>query len=111
MGQEKIYLVYDFEELCGAFSSLKKAKEAVAEHISYIKKYTSEKAKRLGLGEAVFEVFEDCGQRRWVYALLAKSKNNGGDLHRRKIVICEYKKDTYCSSIKRLVEQQNAENQ
>jgi hypothetical protein len=107
MPSSKIYLVYDFEELCGVFSSLANAKRAVAEHLSYIKKYTEEKSRRLGFGEVDFEVFEDPGERRWIYALLARTKSNGGDLHRRKVVIYEYKQDEYYSSMKRLVEQKS----
>ena len=61
----KISLVYDFEELCGVFSSLALAKKAVAEHLSYIKKYTSEKSERLGFGDVEFEVFEDEGHVRF----------------------------------------------
>lgn len=102
MPQKKIYLVYDFEELCGVFSSLENAREAVAEHLAHIRNYTEQKAKRLGFGEVSFEVFRDDGERRWIYALLAKTKDNGGDLHRRKVVIYEYNMDEYYSSMKRL---------
>ena len=102
---KKIYLVYDFEELCGVFSTLPLAKKAVAEHLSHIRKYTEEKSKRLGFGDVAFEVFEDSGERRWIYAMLAKTKRDGSDLHRRKVVIYEYKQDEYYSSMKRLVEQ------
>jgi len=107
MQGNRIYLVYDFEELCGVFSSLALAKKAVAEHLSLIRTYTEEKSRRLGFGDVDFEVFEDSGERRWIYALLAKTKSNGGDLHRRKVVIYEYKQDEYYSSMKRLVEQKN----
>ncbi|MEM4634176.1 MAG: hypothetical protein QW275_03415 [Candidatus Anstonellaceae archaeon] len=105
---KKIYLVYDFEELCGVFSTFSKAKQAVHEHIFYIKKYTQDKAKKLNLGEADFEIYEDNGERRWIYALVAKSKNNGHDLHMRKIAIYEYEQDKYYSSIKHLVDQKKA---
>jgi len=100
---KKIYLVYDFEELCGVFSSLANARAAVAEHLSHIKNYTQAKSKRLGFGEVSFEVYQDDGERRWIYALLAKTKKDGADLHRRKVVIYEYNQDQYYSSMKRLV--------
>ncbi len=103
--QKKIYLVYDFEELCGVFSTLPLAKKAVAEHLSHIRKYTEDKSRRLGFGEVAFEIFEDEGERRWIYAMLAKTRDNGGDLHRRKVVIYEYRQDQYYSSMKRLSEQ------
>ena len=104
-GQKKIYLVYDFEELCGVFSTLANAKNAVAEHLALVRKYTEEKSRRLGFGEVSFEVFEDAGERRWIYAMLAKTKRDGGDLHRRKVAIYEYNRDEYYSSMKRLAEQ------
>lgn len=103
--RKKIYLVYDFEELCGIFSSLANAKLAVAEHLGMIRKYTEDKSRRLGFGEVEFEVFQDAGERRWIYALLAKTKRDNTDLHRRKVVIYEYESDKYYSSMKRLVEQ------
>lgn len=103
MPQKKIYLVYDFEELCGVFSTLENARTAVAEHLSHIKNYTSEKARKLGFGDVAFEVYQDDGERRWIYALLAKTKDNGADLHRRRVVIYEYNQDEYYSSMKRLV--------
>jgi hypothetical protein len=104
----KIYLVYDFEELCGVFSSLPLAKKAVAEHLSHIKKYTSEKAQRLGFGEVEFEVFEDAGERRWIFALLAKTSRDKRDLHRRRVAIYQYNQDEYYSSMKRLSEQKSS---
>jgi len=105
MPKTKIYLVYDFEELCGVFSTLPNAKKAVAEHLALIRKYTEEKARKLSFGHVEFEVFEEKGERRWIFALLAKTKNNGHDLHRRRVVIYEYSMDKYYSSMKRLVEQ------
>ncbi len=105
MPKRKIYLVYDFEELCGVFSSLSSAKKAVAEHLSLIRKYTEEKAKKLNFGHVEFEVFEEKGEGRWIFALLAKTKNNGHDLHRRRVVIYEYNLDEYYSSMKRLASQ------
>ncbi|MCL6089303.1 MAG: hypothetical protein M1530_04055 [Candidatus Marsarchaeota archaeon] len=105
-GQGKIYLVYDFEELCGVFSSLSNARRAVAEHLALIRKYTEEKSRRLGFGEVTFEVFQDQGERRWIYAMLARTKKDGADLHRRKVVIYEYRQDQYYSSMKRLAGQQ-----
>jgi len=101
----KIYLVYDFEELCGVFSSLPLAKKAVAEHLAHIKKYTSEKSQRLGFGEVEFEVFEEAGDRRWIFALLAKTSHDKRDLHRRRVAIYQYNQDEYYSSMKRLAEQ------
>ena len=97
--QKKIYLVYDFEELCGVFSSLANARRAVAEHLALVRKYPEEKSRRLGFGEVSFEVFEDAGERRWIYAMLAKTKKDGGDLHRRKVAIYEYNSDEYYSSM------------
>ncbi|MFA6328176.1 MAG: hypothetical protein WCY41_01905 [Candidatus Micrarchaeia archaeon] len=104
----KIYLVYDFEELCGVFSSLALAKKAVGEHLAHIKKYTEEKSARLGFGEVAFEVFEDKGERRWIYALLAKTTRDNRDLHRRRVAIYQYNQDEYYSSMKRLAEQKAA---
>ena len=101
----KIYLVYDFEELCGVFSSLALARKAVAEHLAHIKKYTSEKSGRLGFGEVEFEVFEDEGERRWIFALLAKTKRDKRDLHLRRVAIYQYNQDEYYSSMKRLAQQ------
>lgn len=105
---KKIYLVYDFEELCGVFSSLANARKAVGEHLSLIRRYTEEKSRKLGFGEVSFEVFEDSGERRWIYALLAKTARDGGDLHRRKVVIYEYNQDEYYSSMKRIVGQKGS---
>ena len=104
----KIYLVYDFEELCGVFSTLPLAKKAVAEHLSHIKKYTAEKSERLGFGDVEFEVFEDAGERRWIFALLAKTKSDKRDLHRRRVAIYQYNQDEYYSSMKRLAEQKTS---
>ena len=101
----KIYLVYDFEELCGVFSTLSLARKAVAEHLSHIKKYTREKSERLGFGDVEFEVFEDEGERRWIFALLAKTAHDKRDLHRRRVAIYQYNQDEYYSSMKRLAEQ------
>ena len=107
-GKKKIYLVYDFEELCGIFSTLENAKKAVGEHLSLVRDYTRQKSRRLGFGEVSFELYQDEGERRWIYALLAKTKDNGGDLHRRKVVIYEYNQDQYYSSMKRLSEQKGS---
>ena len=104
----KIYLVYDFEELCGVFTSLPLARKAVAEHLAHIKKYTQEKSARLGFGDVEFEVFEDEGERRWIFALLAKTKSDKRDLHRRRVAIYQYNQDEYYSSIKRLAEQKTS---
>ena len=104
----KIYLVYDFEELCGVFSTLALAKKAVAEHLSHIKRYTAEKSERLGFGDVEFEVFEDEGERRWIFALLAKTKRDKRDLHRRRVAIYQYNQDEYYSSMKRLAEQKKS---
>ena len=105
---KKIYLVYDFEELCGVFSTLPLARKAVAEHLAHIKKYTKEKADRLGFGEVEFEVFEDGGERRWIFALLAKTKRDKRDLHRRRVAIYQYNQDEYYSSMKRLAQQKTS---
>lgn len=105
--KKKIYLVYDFEELCGVFSSLALAREAVAEHLMHIRNYTEDRAKRLGFGKVHFEVFQDDGERRWIYALLARTSDNGSDLHRRRVVIYEYNQDEYYSSMKRLASQKS----
>lgn len=104
----KIYLVYDFEELCGVFSSLPLARRAVAEHLSHIKKYTEEKSARLGFGDVEFEVFEDEGERRWIFALLARTARDKRDLHRRRVAIYQYNQDEYYSSMKRLAEQKKS---
>ncbi len=102
MQEKKIYLVYDFEELCGVFSSLENARGAVSKHLALIKEYTQKKAKKLGFGEVSFEVFQDEGERRWIYAFLAKTKDNNSDLHRRKVVIYQYNMDEYYSMMKRV---------
>lgn len=102
--QAKIYLVYDFEELCGVFSSLERAREAVGEHLALVKKYTEKKAKQMNFGEVAFEIFRDEGERRWLYALVAKTKHNNADLHRRKVVIYQYNMDEYYSMMKRFVD-------
>ena len=104
----KIYLVYDFEELCGVFSSLALARKAVAEHLSHIKKYTQDKSTRLGFGDVEFEVFEDQGERRWIFALLAKTASDKRDLHRRRVAIYQYNQDEYYSSMKRLAAQKTS---
>lgn len=104
----KIYLVYDFEELCGVFSTLPLAKKAVVEHLFHIKKYTQEKSERLGFGDVEFEVFEDEGERRWIFALLAKTARDKRDLHRRRVAIYQYNQDEYYSSMKRLAEQKTS---
>jgi hypothetical protein len=103
----KIYLVYDFEELCGVFSSLALARRAVAEHLAHIKRYTQEKSGRLGFGEVEFEVYEEHGERRWIFALLAKTARDKRDLHRRRVAIYQYNQDEYYSSMKRLAEQKS----
>ncbi|MCX8175150.1 MAG: hypothetical protein N3E51_03010 [Candidatus Micrarchaeota archaeon] len=102
-GQKRIYLVYDFEELCGVFSSLPLARKAAQEHLALIRKYTEDKAKQMNFGEVEFEVYEDEGERRWLYGLVAKTKKDGADLHRRKVVIYQYEMDKYYSIMKRLV--------
>lgn len=101
---KKVYLVYDFDELCGVFSSLSAAKKAVALHLSHIKKYTEKKSRQLGFGEVDFEVFEDSLERKWVYSVLAKTREKGEDLHRRRVMICEYNQNEYFSTMKRLAE-------
>ena len=90
------------------FSSLALARKAVAEHLAHIKKYTQEKSGRLGFGEVEFEVFEDEGERRWIFALLAKTKHDKRDLHRRRVAIYQYNQDEYYSSMKRLAEQKTS---
>ena len=102
--QSSIYLVYDFEELCGVFSTLELAKKAVAEHLGLIKHYSKSKAKKMGLGEISFEVYERAANRSWVYALLVKTKKNDQDLHRRKIAIYELRLNEYNSLLKKYVE-------
>lgn len=102
--QTPIYLVYDFEELCGVFSSLPRAREAAEEHLALVRSYTEKKAKQMKFGEVQFEVYRDDGERRWIYALLAKTKHNGADLHRRKVVIYEYNLDQYYSMMKRFTD-------
>ncbi|GEM_PF-1153326 len=103
----KIYLVYDFEELCGVFSSLALAKKAVAEHLAHIKRYTKEKSDRLGFGDVEFDVYEEKGERRWIFALLAKTAHDKRDLHRRRVAIYQYNQDEYYSSMKRLAQQKS----
>ena len=103
-GENKIYLVYDFEELCGVFSSLPLAREAAEEHLELVKDYTVKKARQMKFGEVAFEVYRDEGERRWLYALVAKTKHNGADLHRRKVVIYQYNLDQYYSMMKRFVD-------
>jgi len=103
-GEKKIYLVYDFEELCGVFSSLERARDAVTQHLALVKRYTEKKAKQMNFGEVAFEIFRDDGERRWLYALVAKTRHNNADLHRRKVVIYQYNMDEYYSMMKRFVD-------
>lgn len=100
----KIYLVYDFEELCGVFTDLELAKKAVAEHLGLIKHYSKSKAKKMGFGEIDFEVYERAANKSWVYALLVKTKKDNRDLHRRKIAIYELNLNEYNSLLKKFVE-------
>ena len=102
--QTPIYLVYDFEELCGVFSSLPRAREAAEEHLALVRSYTEKKAKQMKFGSVEFEVYRDEGERRWLYAMVAKTKKDGADLHRRKVVIYQYNMDEYYSMMKRFAE-------
>ena len=102
--QTKIYLVYDFEELCGVFSSLPRAREAAEEHLALVRSYTVRKAKQMKFGDVQFEVYRDDGDRRWLYAMVAKTARDGADLHRRKVVIYQYNMDEYYSMMKRFAE-------
>ncbi|MEM4348357.1 MAG: hypothetical protein QXN37_02195 [Candidatus Anstonellaceae archaeon] len=103
-GKKKmIYLMYDFDELCGVFSSLDLAKKAVDQHLLHIKNYVQRKSLQLGFGEVDFEIFEEKSENKHIYAVLAKAKN-GKDVHRRKIVVFGRQQDTYDSTIKRLSE-------
>jgi hypothetical protein len=101
---KKIYLVYDFEELCGAFSSLERAKKAVAQHLGLIKHYSKKKAEGMGFGDLDFEVYERSAHKSWIYALLVKTKKDNRDLHRRKIAIYELALDEYNSLIKKFLD-------
>lgn len=101
---KKIFLVYDFEELCGAFSTLPLAKKAVAQHLGLIKHYSKTKAEKMGFGELDFEVYERAAKKSWVYALLVKTKRDNVDLHRRKIAIYELALDEYSSLLKKFME-------
>ena len=102
--QTPIYLVYDFEELCGIFSSLPRASEAAEEHLALVRSYTEKKARQMKFGEVDFEVYRDDGERRWLYAMVARTKKDGADLHRRKIVIYQYNMDQYYSMMKRFAD-------
>lgn len=102
--QTPIYLVYDFEELCGVFSSLPRAREAAEEHLALVRNYTVRKAKQMKFGDVQFEIYRDEGERRWLYAMVAKTKKDGADLHRRKVVIYQYNMDEYYSMMKRFVD-------
>ena len=102
--QTPIYLVYDFEELCGVFSSLPRAREAAEEHLSLVRSYTEKKAKQMKFGDVDFEVYRDDGERRWLYAMVARTKKDGQDLHRRKVVIYQYNMDQYYSLMKRFLD-------
>ncbi|MCX6773166.1 MAG: hypothetical protein NTV88_05370 [Candidatus Micrarchaeota archaeon] len=102
--QTPIYLVYDFEELCGVFSTLPLAREAAEEHLALVKNYTVKKAKQMKFGDVTFEVYRDDGERRWLYAMVAKTKHNNADLHRRKVVIYQYNMDQYYSMMKRFID-------
>ena len=102
--QTPIYLVYDFEELCGVFSSLPLAREAAEQHLALVRSYTEKKAKQMKFGDVEFEVYRDDGERRWLYAMVAKTAKDGADLHRRKVVIYQYNMDQYYSMLKRFVD-------
>ena len=102
--QTPIYLVYDFEELCGVFSSLPRAREAAEEHLALVRSYTEKKARQMKFGDVEFEVYMDEGERRWLYAMVARTKHNNADLHRRKVVIYQYNLDEYYSLMKRFTD-------
>jgi hypothetical protein len=100
----KVYLVYDFEEFCGAYSSFALARKAVSEHLSHVKKYALQQAKKLEFGDLDFEVTESSGESHWSYSFLAKTKSNGLDLHCRRPTIYECPMDEYDSMTKRLMD-------
>ena len=101
--ERKVYLVYDYEEFCGAFSSLLLAKKAVDEHLGIVKKYASSQAEKLNIGEVEYELRKDEGERTWVYSFLVKSKGNGMDLHCRRPTIFECQLDEYNSMTSRML--------
>ncbi len=102
--QKKVYLVYDYEEFCGAYSSLSIAKKAVKEHLGAVMDLASSQAAKLELGDIALEISEDSGKKRWAFSALFKTKNNGADLHCRRPTIFECPIDEYDSVTKRLLE-------
>lgn len=101
---KKVYLVYDYEEFCGAYSSLLLAKKAVGEHLGLVKDYASEQAQKLNFGEVECELRRDEGERTWIYSFMVKTKGNGMDLHCRRPTIFECPLNEYDSVTRRLME-------
>ena len=99
---KKVYLVYDYEEFCGAFSSLQSAKKAVEEHLEIIRESASAQAKKLNMGDLEYELSEDKGENAWVYSFLVKSRLRGHDIHCRRPTIYKCPLDRYDSVTKRL---------
>lgn len=102
--QKKVYLVYDYEEFCGAFSTLSIAKKAVKRHLAVVRGYAQMQAEKMELGELQLDVTEDSGRKRWSYLATFKTKNDGQDLHCRRPTIFECPMDEYDSMTKRMVE-------
>lgn len=102
--QKKVYLVYDYEEFCGAYSSLSIAKKAVKKHLGAVMDLASSQAAKLELGDLQLEVTEDSGKKRWTYLASFKTASDGQDLHCRRPTIFECPIDEYDSVTKRLLE-------
>jgi len=100
----KVYLVYDYEEFCGVYSSFSLAKKAVERHLGIVKDFAERQAKSRKLGELAYELRQAAGERTWVYSLLVKEKESGLDLHCRRPIIYECPLDQYDSMTKRMNE-------
>jgi hypothetical protein len=95
-----VYLLYDFEELCGVFATRQKAIDAALAHLELLKKYSRQKAKQLSMGEVSFDVLHESDKTRLAWGLMVKSVG-GVPLHSRKISIFERSLDQYHSLLKR----------
>ncbi len=101
---KKVFLVYDYEEFCGVYSSLLLAKKAVGEHLGLVKKYALSQAEKLDFGDLECELRKEERERTWVYSFSVKAKSNGMDLHCRRPIIYECPVDEYDSVTRRLME-------
>ncbi|MCX8195062.1 MAG: hypothetical protein N3G22_03080 [Candidatus Micrarchaeota archaeon] len=105
---KKIYLVYDYEQFCGAYSSFALAKKAVEQHLDIVLKCAQEQAEKKKMGEIQLEVAEDRGKSHWAYLASFKAVATGREVHCSRPTIFECPLDRYDSVIKRLAENSSA---